>query len=187
MRYSLKTVLPAMILILACAFFTGDIHAQKYPWAFGFQVGMGMPIEEFNDYLDDDTFFEINAEYMSFPYLGVRVAYGSHEFDIPNSFLEDTLNVDTFSVSALVAYSFPKYLRLFAMGGPCYYYSRNQEYVGLGDDSKDIGWVGGAGFEVIPAPRWINRFQSVYHSANLGNNAFRTSWVDTSAGLAFRF
>ncbi len=180
--FTLFVILPVICLLIS------PVSARKFdPWFIAFETGLTKPTEDFNRTIDDDTVYGLNVEYLSLPYLGVRVAYKHHEFEYDFHEAKSTLEIDSLSISALASYSFPRWVRLFAMIGPTYYSADGQEGLNWGDDEKDIGWSGGGGFEFYPIKNWGIRFQSIYNSAEIGDRTPRASWVDTTIGLTFRF
>ena len=161
--------------------------ANDLPWAFSFFSGPSTPTEDFNNRVEDDYCYGLCFEYMNLPYLGVHVKYVTRELDIASAFGNGDIQIDAFSVNAVVAYQFPKWFRVYGNAGPTYFYSQGQENIGLGDDSKDIGWNAGMGIEFYPIPRWGVRLHSDYNNSQLGTGNPRTTWLDTSLGLIFRF
>jgi opacity protein-like surface antigen len=175
-------------LIAGIILITSPIEAQKFPWSFSFDAGAASPTSDFNGFVQDGPCLGINVEYMNYPFLGVRVAYDNQKFDAENRYqASDKIEVDQLAVSAVIAHSFPKWIRVFALIGPCYYSVRNQVQIGFSSDGEDIGWNSGAGFEFYPVPNWGVRFQALYCSAQLNNDEVRMSWLDTTVGLSFRF
>jgi opacity protein-like surface antigen len=187
-----EVIMKSAIRILSCIFILSSIWAlpsalcSYFPWSFSFETGATHPTENFNRIVDDDRVLGINFEYLSFPYLGVRVAFDSQKFNMPY-YAAKKFEINNLAVSAIVAYSFPKWFRIFAFAGPNYYSTRNQTLAGYTSDNKDIGWNGGGGFEFFPIPQWGIRFQSNYSSAELNNDETRLSWVNSTVGLTFRF
>jgi len=158
------------------------------PWALSFETGFTIPTETFDEMIDGNYSFGLNLEYMAYPFLGTRIAFNHQKFDyILESSTRDNLEFNSFAINGVVAYPLPEHFRIFLIGGPCYFSAEGQELLGFGEDGKDIGWDAGAGFEFFPILNWGIRFQSVYYSAEIGDHAIRSSWVDSVLGLTFRF
>lgn len=157
-------------------------------WAFSFETGFTIPTERFDEIIDGNYSMGLNLEYMSYPFLGGRISYNYQKFDyLTETQVKNNLEFNSLAVSAVVAYPLPEHFRVFAVAGPCYFSAEGQELVGLGEDGKDIGWNAGAGFEFYPVLNWGIRFESIYYSAEIGSETFRSSWVDSVLGLTFRF
>lgn len=157
------------------------------PWLISFEAGIDTPTENFNRVVDDDVVYGLNVEYLGLANIGVRVAYNHHKFEYDADVPGDPLEILTFSVAAVASYDFPKWFRVFALLGPCYFSANGQQDLDWGSDEKDIGWNGGAGLEFYPIKNWSVRLQSNYYSAEIGDGTPRASWVDLTAGFAFRF
>lgn len=166
---------------------TENTQAATYHWAAGFDAGISMPTETFNEITDNDKVLGLNLEYMNYPFLGMRFSYRSENLKINPVVASGKLKIDSLSIAAVVAYSFPERLRLFVTAGPCYYGVKDHELLGFKSDSKDIGWCGGGGIDFYIVPRLGLRFQSLYNSAELTSDEPRMSWVDTTIGLTFRY
>jgi len=158
-------------------------------WYIGFNSGQCVPTDSFDEFVDDDITYGLSVDYVPGNHLGVRVAYDHNEFnyDFRASYPEP-LEIDTLGVWAIMDYNLPKYFRFYALIGPTYFYSKQDHGMNWGDDdSKDIGWSTGAGFEFFPIPGWGFRFQSIYNSAELGDGTPRACWVSSTIGMSFKF
>jgi len=182
---TLKIIL--IIIPIICLLFSSVSAREFDPWFVSFETGLTKPTEDFNRTIDDDSVYGLNVEYLGFPNLGVRVAYKHHEFEYDLNNSNQTLEMDSLTIAAVANYTFPRWVRVFAMIGPTYFSTDGQEGLDWGEDEKDIGFSGGAGFEFYPIENWGIRFQSIYNSAEVGDGTPRASWVDTTLGLTFRF
>jgi hypothetical protein len=179
-RYSAR-ILILTILMLG----PGILSAEHYPWQFSFQTGQTAPTENFSKLADNDKDLGLSIQYMSYPYLGGRIAYDSQIFDL--GWTRTNIKASTLSIDGVLLYSLPKYVQIFALAGPTYFSFQNQGLINYDSDGKDIGWNAGAGFDIYPIERWGIRFQSVYYSALLKKEEPRLSWVTSTLGLIFRF
>ena len=162
--------------------------AQGYDWYLGFEAGPCVPVEAFDEYLDDEMTYGVSVDYIPREHLGVRIAYNHHEFQYDHySDVASPLEIDSIGVWAVIDYKLPRYFRFYGLVGPTYYYTRHDDYIPWGDDSKDIGWSGGGGFEFSPFVGWGFRFQALYNSGELGDGDPRASWVNTTFGMSFKF
>ncbi|MCD4652305.1 porin family protein [bacterium] len=177
----------SILIIAICITVVGPIKADD--WYLNIDTGSCVPTESFDEIMDDDVTYGLNIDYIPSNHLGVRIAYSHHEFeyDYDDAGLRP-LEIDTLGIWAVMDYVFPNYFRFYAIIGPTYFYAKQDYGLGWGeDDSQDIGWSGGAGFEFYPVPGWGFRFQSLYNSAEIGDGSPRASWVNTSLGMSFKF
>jgi opacity protein-like surface antigen len=162
--------------------------AFAYDWYLGFEAGPCVPTESFDEVMDDEMAYGLTVDYIPTNHLGVRIAYYHHEFQYDFEYdPSKPLEIDTLGVWAVPEYTFPRFFRFYGLIGPTFFYAQNDEGLGWGDDSKDIGWSGGGGVEFSPVEGWGFRFQTLYNSAELGDGSPRASWVNTTFGMSFKF
>jgi hypothetical protein len=164
-----------------------SVFADGLSYAFSFQAGTAVPTEDFSDFVSDDYTYGLSFEIVTNSVLGARITYSSKKFPLSINSGQDDLEMTNLALDALIAFNFPRWIRVFALFGPAYFSSEGQEQIGLGKDSKDIGLNGGLGFEVYPFKHWGFQLQSIYYSAEIGNKFVRSSWVESTAGFTFRF
>ncbi len=174
-------------LALGICLTTSIGRAVDTPWAVSFDAGSVTPTEDFNTVMDNDMVYGMNVDYLGMPHLGLRIAYDHQEFEYDHFTELNPLQIDSLSLTPLIYYDFPEWIRVFGLIGPTFYSAKNHEPLNWGADQRDIGWNGGIGFEFYPIPKWGVRFQSVYHSAELGTGRPRASWVANTVGLTFKF
>ncbi|MBN1296325.1 hypothetical protein JXA80_06065 [bacterium] len=181
----MKQRLLLMFVTLISCILSASVDA--YDLYLAFEAGPGVPTESFDEIMDDDMTYGLNVDYIPENHLGVRIAYNHTEFQYDVNTSPDPLEIDTVGIWAVMDYVMPRYFRFFAVIGPTYFYAQHDDPVGWGDDSEDIGWSGGAGVEFFPVTGWGFRFQALYHSAELGDGSPRTSWVNSTFGMSFKF
>ncbi len=184
MRF-MKQYLVKSIIILSFILHAGLVSAEETEWNLSFCGGYAAPTGDLSDAVESDYSIGLAVEIMPTKLMGARIFYSNRKFALDDSSEDLTLN--TFSIDAVAAYSFPGFVRIFALIGPTYFSAEGQEDLGLGQDGKDIGWNGGLGFEIYPLESFGIQMQSIYYSGEIGNKSLRMTWVDSTLGVVFRF
>ena len=181
-----KNILVVSVAILLCLLVCPVSFAND--WYLGFESGPCVPTEKFDEIMDDDITYGLSVDYVPRNHLGVRVAYNHSEFEYDSGmFSSKPLEFESLGVWAIMDYTAMSYFRFYCLIGPTYYYVKHDQGLYWGDDSQDIGWSGGGGFEFYPVPGWGIRAQAIYYSAEIGDGDPRSSWVSTTLGMSFKF
>jgi Outer membrane protein beta-barrel domain len=165
-----------------------SVSAQESHWSFSFQYGSSNPTGDFSTYVENDMMYGLSIEYSQHPLFGFRFSYGHRQYDItePGKGFSD-VDLDTAALYGLLNHRFPKWIRVYGLLGPTFYFADGQRQIGLGADSKDIALSGGIGFVFNPVPNWGVQVQSLYFNSEIGNKSYRTEWFETTIGLTFSF
>lgn len=163
------------------------VTCHAYQWYAAFDAGNSVPTESFDTIADDEYVYGLSVDYIPSNHLGVRVAFYHQEFQYDNPSEDSRIRIESLGVWAVIDYPFPRYFRLFGLVGPTYFSSQTDSSLIQWDNSDDIGWSAGGGFDFQPFTGWGFRFQSVYNSSLFGEHEPRASWVNTSFGMSFKF
>jgi len=165
-----------------------DVVAQEQHWDFSFQSGSSNPTGDFSSYVENDLMYGLSVGYSQHPLFGFRLSYAHRQYDIKNPVDGSSdIELDTAALYGLFCHRFPKWIQIYGLLGPTFFFADGQRDIGLGADSKDIALSGGIGFVFSPVPHWGIQLQSLYFNSEIGNKSYRTEWFETTIGLTFSF